>query len=159
MIYTAEMMNPLFAFVDRLDGIEQSPIYHPEGCVLTHTMQVTNLAFRETIDTDLILAALLHDVIEDTDYSKDDITEKFGRTVAELVDGVTKLSHSSDKEYNKAASFRKILQATLQDPRVIIVKLADRYYNMTTLDALRPDKRARIAQETFDVFVLYGRVS
>ena len=62
MIYTAEMMNPLFAFVDRLDGIEQSPIHHPEGCVLTHTMQVTNLAFRETIDTDLILAALLHDV-------------------------------------------------------------------------------------------------
>ena len=57
----------------------------------------------------------------------------------ELVDGVTKLSQSSDKEYNKAASFRKILQATLQDPRVIIIKLADRYHNMTTLDALRPD--------------------
>ena len=70
--------------------------------------------------------------------------------------GDDKNSHceaSSDKEYNKAASFRKILQATLQDPRVIIIKLADRYHNMTTLDALRPDKRARIAQETFDIFV------
>src|SRR5690606_10347519 len=77
---------------------------------------------------------------------------------AELVDGVTKLSHSSDKEYNKAASFRKILQATLQDPRVIIVKLADRYHNMTTLDALRPDKRARIARETFEIFVPMARI-
>ncbi|NLN58937.1 MAG: bifunctional (p)ppGpp synthetase/guanosine-3',5'-bis(diphosphate) 3'-pyrophosphohydrolase, partial [Gammaproteobacteria bacterium] len=117
-------------------------------CILAHMR----------LDADTLIAALLHDVIEDTDYSKDDITEKFGRTVAELVDGVTKLSHSSDKEYNKAASFRKILQATLQDPRVIIVKLADRYHNMTTLDALRPDKRARIAQETFDVFVPMARI-
>src|SRR5690606_2977825 len=81
-----------------------------------------------------------------------------GFTVAELVDCVTKLSHSSDKEYNKAASFRKILQATLQDPRVIIVKLADRYHNMTTLEALRPDKRARIARETFEIFVPMARI-
>ncbi len=86
------------------------------------------------------------------------LAEIFGFTVAELVDGVTKLSHSSDKEYNKAASFRKILQATLQDPRVIIVKLADRYHNMTTLDALRPDKRARIARETFEIFVPMARI-
>ncbi|OIF70241.1 RelA/SpoT family protein, partial [Acinetobacter baumannii] len=94
----------------------------------------------------------------DTQYTKEDIIEKFGLTVAELVDGVTKLSQSSDKEYNKAASFRKILQATLQDPRVIIIKLADRYHNMTTLGALRPDKRARIAQETFDIFVPMARL-
>ena len=62
MIYTMEMMEPIFAFVDRLDGVKQSAIHHPEGCVLTHTMQVTNLAFRETIDTDMILAAMLHDI-------------------------------------------------------------------------------------------------
>lgn len=62
MIYTMEMMEPIFAFIDRLDGVQQSPIHHPEGCVLTHTMQVTNLAFRETIDTDVILAAMLHDI-------------------------------------------------------------------------------------------------
>ncbi|MFW1965373.1 HD domain-containing protein, partial [Acinetobacter baumannii] len=85
-----------------------------------------------------LMAALVHDVIEDTQYTKDDIIERFGQTDAELVDGVTKLSQSSDKEYNKAASFRKILQATMQDPRVIIIKLADRYHNMTTLGALRP---------------------
>ncbi len=80
------------------------------------------------LDAETLMAALLHDVIEDTDFSKEDIAEKFGKTVSELVDGVAKLSQSSDKEYNKAASFRKILQATLQDPRVIIIKLADRYH-------------------------------
>lgn len=136
------------------DGITRKSgepyILHPiaVSCILAHMR----------LDAETLIAALLHDVIEDTDFSKEDISEKFGRTVAELVDGVTKLSHSSDKEYNKAASFRKILQATLQDPRVIIIKLADRYHNMTTLESLRPDKRARIAQETFDVFVPMARL-
>ncbi|MGH1402387.1 MAG: RelA/SpoT family protein [Acinetobacter tandoii] len=136
------------------DGITRKSgepyILHPiaVSCILAHMR----------LDVETLMAALLHDVIEDTDFSKEDIKEKFGLTVAELVDGVTKLSHSSDKEYNKAASFRKILQATLQDPRVIIIKLADRYHNMTTLESLRPDKRARIAQETFDVFVPMARL-
>ena len=136
------------------DGITRKSgepyILHPiaVSCILAHMR----------LDAETLMAALLHDVIEDTEFSKDDITEKFGKTVAELVDGVTKLSHSSDKEYNKAASFRKILQATLQDPRVIIIKLADRYHNMTTLEALRPDKRARIAQETFEIFVPMARI-
>ena len=136
------------------DGITRKSgepyILHPiaVSCILAHMR----------MDAETLMAALLHDVIEDTDFSKDDIADKFGRVVSELVDGVTKLSHSSDKEYNKAASFRKILQATLQDPRVIIIKLADRYHNMTTLGALRPDKRARIAQETFDIFVPMARL-
>ena len=136
------------------DGITRKSgepyVLHPiaVSCILAHMR----------LDAETLMAALLHDVIEDTEFSKEDITEKFSKTVAELVDGVTKLSHSSDKEYNKAASFRKILQATLQDPRVIIIKLADRYHNMTTLDALRPDKRARIAQETFEIFVPMARL-
>lgn len=125
---------------------------------ILHPISVSCILAHMRMDAETLMAALLHDVIEDTDYSKEDIAEKFSKVVAELVDGVTKLSHSSDKEYNKAASFRKILQATLQDPRVIIIKLADRYHNMTTLDALRPDKRARIAQETFDVFVPMARL-
>ncbi len=136
------------------DGITRKSgepyILHPiaVSCILAHMR----------LDAETLMSALLHDVIEDTEFSKDDITERFGKTVAELVDGVTKLSHSSDKEYNKAATFRKILQATLQDPRVIIIKLADRYHNMTTLGALRPDKRARIAQETFEIFVPMARL-
>ncbi len=125
---------------------------------ILHPIAVSSILSHMRLDTETLMAALLHDVIEDTEFSKEDITEKFGRTVAELVDGVTKLSHSSDKAYNKAASFRKILQATLQDPRVIIIKLADRYHNMTTLESLRPDKRARIAQETFDIFVPMARI-
>ncbi len=123
-----------------------------------HPIAVASILAHMRLDTETLMAALLHDVIEDTEFNKDDITETFSRTVAELVDGVTKLSHSSDKEFNKAASFRKILQATLQDPRVIIVKLADRYHNMTTLEALRPDKRARIAKETFEIFVPMARL-
>lgn len=125
---------------------------------ILHPIAVSSILSHMRLDTETLMAALLHDVIEDTEFNKEDITEKFGRTVAELVDGVTKLSHSSDKAYNKAASFRKILQATLQDPRVIIIKLADRYHNMTTLESLRPDKRARIAQETFDIFVPMARI-
>ncbi|WP_180037238.1 bifunctional (p)ppGpp synthetase/guanosine-3',5'-bis(diphosphate) 3'-pyrophosphohydrolase [Acinetobacter sp. YH16052] len=125
---------------------------------ILHPIAVSCILAHMRLDPETLMAALLHDVIEDTEFNKDDITETFGFTVAELVDGVTKLSHSSDKEYNKAASFRKILQATLQDPRVIIVKLADRYHNMTTLDALRPDKRARIARETFEIFVPMARI-
>ena len=123
-----------------------------------HPIAVSCILAHMRLDAETLMAALLHDVIEDTEFSKEDISEKFGKKVAELVDGVTKLSQSSDKEFNKAASFRKILQATLQDPRVIIIKLSDRYHNMTTLDALRPDKRARIAQETFDVFVPMARI-
>ena len=125
---------------------------------ILHPIAVSCILAHMRLDTETLMAALLHDVIEDTEFNKDDISKIFGFTVAELVDGVTKLSHSSDKEYNNAASFRKILQATLQDPRVIIVKLADRYHNMTTLDALRPDKRARIARETFEIFVPMARI-
>ncbi len=136
------------------DGIQRKSgepyILHPiaVSCILAHMR----------LDAETLMAALLHDVIEDTQFSKQDIEQRYGQTVAHLVDGVTKLSQSSDKQYNKAASFRKILQATLQDPRVIIVKLADRYHNMTTLDALRPDKRTRIAQETLDIFVPMARI-
>ncbi|WP_288433658.1 HD domain-containing protein [uncultured Acinetobacter sp.] len=125
---------------------------------IVHPIAVSCILAHMRLDADTLMAALLHDVIEDTDYTKEEISERFGKVVADLVDGVTKLTHSSDKHYNKAASFRKILQATLQDPRVIIIKLADRYHNMTTLDALRPDKRARIAQETFDIFVPMARI-
>lgn len=125
---------------------------------ILHPIAVACLLSNMRLDADTLMAALLHDVIEDTPISKQEITDKFGKAVAEMVDGVTKMTASSDKKYNKAASFRKILQATLQDPRVIVIKLADRYHNMTTLESLRPDKRARIAQETYDIFVPMARL-
>lgn len=123
-----------------------------------HPIAVTDILGHMRLDADSLMAALLHDVIEDTEHSKQQIADLFGETVADLVDGVTKLTISKDKQANKAASFRKILTATLHDPRVIVIKLADRLHNMSTLDALSTEKRARIAQETFDIFVPMARL-
>ncbi len=123
-----------------------------------HPIAVTDILGHMRLDADSLMAALLHDVIEDTEYSKQQVSELFGATVADLVDGVTKLTISKDKQANKAASFRKILTATLHDPRVIVIKLADRLHNMSTLEALNAEKRARIAQETIDIFVPMARI-
>lgn len=123
-----------------------------------HPIAVTDILGHMRLDADSLMAALLHDVIEDTEYTKQQVSDLFGTTVAELVDGVTKLTVSKDKQTNKAASFRKILTATLHDPRVIVIKLADRLHNMSTLDALNAEKRARIAQETIDIFVPMARL-
>ncbi|XID75183.1 RelA/SpoT family protein [Alkanindiges sp. WGS2144] len=125
---------------------------------ILHPIAVACILGNMRLDADSLMAALLHDVIEDTDISKDEICCQFGITVAELVDGVTKLTISKDKQDNKAASFRKILLATLHDPRVIIIKLADRLHNMSTLEALRPEKRQRVAKETFDIFLPMARL-
>ncbi len=125
---------------------------------IIHPIEVACILGHMRLDADSLMAALLHDVIEDTTISKDEISNQFGATVAELVDGVTKLTLSKDKQHNKAASFRKILLATLHDPRVIIIKLADRLHNMSTLDALRPEKRYRIAKETYDIFLPIARL-
>ena len=125
---------------------------------ILHPIAVACMLARMRLDADTLMAALLHDVIEDTPVTKEQVSTRFNPTVAHLVDGVTKLTSSSDKQYNKAASFRKFLQATLHDPRVIVIKLSDRYHNMTTLGALHADKRRRIAQETFDIFVPMARL-
>jgi GTP diphosphokinase / guanosine-3',5'-bis(diphosphate) 3'-diphosphatase len=125
---------------------------------ILHPIAVTEILGHMQLDADSLMAALLHDVIEDTNFVKTDIQARFGATVAELVDGVTKMTISKDKQANKAASFRKILTATLHDPRVIVIKLADRLHNMSTLDALNAEKRARIAQETIDIFVPMARL-
>jgi len=100
------------------------------------------------------MAALLHDVVEDTDISTDDIKEKFGQQVAELVDGVTKLDKIEFQSASvaQAENFRKMLLAMSQDVRVILVKLADRLHNMQTLEAMRPDKQKLIAKETLDIY-------
>lgn len=123
-----------------------------------HPIAVTDILGHMRLDADSLMAALLHDVIEDTEYTKQQVAEMFGEVVADLVDGVTKLTISKDKQTNKAASFRKILTATLHDPRVIVIKLADRLHNMSTLEALNAEKRARIAQETIDIFVPMARL-
>lgn len=121
-------------------------IYHP--------LAVAKTMANMRMDSQSIVAAILHDVIEDTPTAKEHIADQFGADVAELVDGVSKLTHLTfeSKERAKAENFRKMMLAMAQDIRVILVKLADRLHNMSTIDALRPDKRRRIARETLDIY-------
>lgn len=154
----AETIQQILAACEFADAAHNGVVRKSGEPYILHPIAVACILGNMQLDADSIMAALLHDVIEDTDISKEEIASTFGETVAELVDGVTKLTISKDKQDNKAASFRKILLATLHDPRVIIIKLADRLHNMSTLDALIPSKRERIAQETYDIFVPMARL-
>jgi RelA/SpoT family (p)ppGpp synthetase len=121
---------------------------------ITHPVAVSAILADMRLDHETLMAALLHDVIEDTDYSKEDLALAFGETVAELVEGVSKLDKLkfSSKQEAQAENFRKMLMAMVKDIRVILIKLSDRTHNMRTLGALRPDKRRRIALETLEIY-------
>nr|WP_252728537.1 bifunctional GTP diphosphokinase/guanosine-3',5'-bis pyrophosphate 3'-pyrophosphohydrolase [Alteromonas sp. C1M14] len=121
---------------------------------ITHPVAVAGILADMHMDHETLMAALLHDVIEDTHYSQEDLAEAFGETVAELVEGVSKLDKIafSSKQEAQAENFRKMMMAMVQDIRVILIKLADRTHNMRTLGALRPDKRRRIARETLEIY-------
>ncbi|WJG09582.1 bifunctional GTP diphosphokinase/guanosine-3',5'-bis pyrophosphate 3'-pyrophosphohydrolase [Aliiglaciecola sp. LCG003] len=121
---------------------------------ITHPVAVAGILADMRLDRETIMAALLHDVIEDTHYDKDDLSREFGDTVAELVEGVSKLDkiQFSSKQEAQAENFRKMMMAMVQDIRVILIKLADRTHNMRTLGALRPEKRRRIARETLEIY-------
>ncbi|HSR63021.1 MAG TPA: HD domain-containing protein, partial [Gammaproteobacteria bacterium] len=122
-------------------------IYHP--------LEVARILADMHMDHQTLIAALLHDVIEDTPTVKKELTQEFGKSVAELVDGVSKLTQITfdSVEEAQAHNFRKMLMAMSNDIRVILLKLADRLHNMRTLDALKPEKRRRIARETLDIYV------
>ncbi len=121
---------------------------------IIHPLAVADILLDLGMDTDTICVGLLHDVVEDTDYTLDDIRKKFGQDVAMLVDGVTKLNRipTFDKEQQQASNVRKILLAMSHDIRVMIIKLADRIHNMRTLRYLPPEKQRRIALETMNVY-------
>jgi len=120
-----------------------------------HPLEVAGILGEMHMDHQTLMAAILHDVIEDTPTAKEEIRKKFGKNVAELVDGVSKLTqiHFDSAEEAQAQNFRKMLMAMSQDIRVILVKLADRLHNMRTLGALRHEKRMRISRETLDIYV------
>lgn len=128
----------------RLSG--EPYIYHP--LAVAKTMAEMRMDYRS------IVAAILHDVIEDTDISKEDVARAFGEEVAELVDGVSKLTHLQfrSKAEAQAENFRKMMLAMVKDLRIIMIKLADRLHNMRTLGVMRPDKRRRIARETLEIY-------
>jgi guanosine-3',5'-bis(diphosphate) 3'-pyrophosphohydrolase len=121
---------------------------------ITHPVAVALNLAQMNLDHETLMAALLHDVIEDTPVTKDELAELFGHTVAELVEGVSKLDKLKfeNKEEMQAENFRKMVLAMVQDIRVILIKLADRTHNMRTLGALRPEKRRRIARETLEIY-------
>jgi len=134
---------------------------------IAHPLETALFLANLHLDTHTIVAALLHDVVEDCGVSLEEITLRFGPEVSKLVDGVTKLTRMDDKlqppaedvaglmddaESLHAESLRKMLVSMAEDIRVVLIKLADRLHNMNTLDALPPEKRKRIAQETLDIY-------
>jgi GTP diphosphokinase / guanosine-3',5'-bis(diphosphate) 3'-diphosphatase len=121
---------------------------------ITHPVAVTAILSGLHLDPQALVAALLHDVTEDTSITKSEIAGKFGKTVAELVDGVSKLDRIEfqSQQEAQAENFRKMLLAMSRDVRVMLIKLADRVHNMRTLDVMYAEKRRRIAQETLDIY-------
>jgi GTP diphosphokinase / guanosine-3',5'-bis(diphosphate) 3'-diphosphatase len=121
---------------------------------ITHPIAVAGLCADWKLDVQAIMAALMHDAMEDCGVTKPELIERFGAATAELVDGLTKLDklRFSTREESQAESFRKMLLAMARDVRVILVKLADRLHNMRTVHAMVADKRSRIARETLDIY-------
>jgi GTP pyrophosphokinase/guanosine-3',5'-bis(diphosphate) 3'-pyrophosphohydrolase len=121
---------------------------------IMHPLAVASGIAEWQLDATAIMAALLHDVLEDTGTSKEELGERFGKPVADLVDGLSKLEKVEFSSYQEAQAenFRKMLLAMARDLRVILIKLSDRLHNMQTLDCMRPDKRRRIAHETLEIY-------
>jgi GTP pyrophosphokinase len=121
---------------------------------ISHPIEVAKILTQWHLDSQALTAALLHDVMEDTAVTKTEISDKFGRMVAELVDGVSKLDkiEFESQEQAQAENFRKMFLAMARDVRVILIKLADRLHNMRTLEAMHAKKRARIARETLEIY-------
>ncbi|MEJ6399283.1 RelA/SpoT family protein [Yoonia sp. 208BN28-4] len=127
----------------------------------THPVAVTAILAEQQMDDATLVTALLHDTIEDTKASFADVEAKFSREIAELVDGVTKLTNLqlTSAQSKQAENFRKLFMATSRDLRVTLVKLADRLHNMRTIKSMRPDKQAQKARETMEIFApLAGRM-
>ncbi|MDX8381649.1 MAG: bifunctional (p)ppGpp synthetase/guanosine-3',5'-bis(diphosphate) 3'-pyrophosphohydrolase [Ghiorsea sp.] len=122
---------------------------------ITHPLNVAQNLVDLKLDVPSIITGLLHDTVEDTHVTLEDIQTRFGDEIANLVDGVTKVGkiHFRSSEHQKAENFRKLIMATAQDLRVLLVKLADRLHNMNTLSVMRKDKQRRIAFETMEIYV------
>ncbi|HEU4439139.1 MAG TPA: HD domain-containing protein, partial [Methylomirabilota bacterium] len=121
---------------------------------VSHSVAVATILVEQQMDTTTVVAALLHDVVEDSQVTLDDIRREFGVEVAELVDGLTKISHLTFRSTTEAQveNYRKLLLSIARDARVSIIKLADRLHNMRTLEHLPPERRSRIALETREIY-------
>ncbi len=147
------MVQRAFVFAEQVHRDQQQRRKNGDPYI-GHPVAVARIACELKLDTEAICAALLHDTVEDTKAEREDLEQIFNESIADLVDGVTKLSkiRFRSKEERQAENFRKMLIAMSRDIRVILVKLADRTHNMRTLEHLPPHKRLGIARETMDIF-------
>ncbi len=148
----AELLRRSFAVADRAHAGQVRKSGEP---YIHHPLSVTAILAEYGMDAATLSAALLHDTVEDTDLTLEQITEEFGEEIAYLIDGVTKLDRIQydTREQAQAATIRKMVVAMAQDLRVLIIKLADRLHNIRTVGALRDEKQRRVAGETLDVYV------
>jgi len=146
-----DLVSRAFRFSERSHQGQQRASGEP---YLSHPLEVAGLLVDFKMDVTTVTAGLLHDVLEDTDATKDDLQREFGPEIADLVDGVTKIGKLafSSREERQAENFRKMVVAMAHDLRVLMIKLADRLHNMRTLDYLAPEKAKKIAQETLDIY-------
>ncbi|AXI45059.1 bifunctional (p)ppGpp synthetase/guanosine-3',5'-bis(diphosphate) 3'-pyrophosphohydrolase [Sulfitobacter sp. SK012] len=152
------LIREAFAYGARMhDG----QLRHSGEAYFTHPVAVAAILSEQKLDDATIITALLHDTIEDTKASYSEVEKIFGNEVAELVDGVTKLTNLQlhSNETKQAENFRKLFMAMSKDMRVILVKLSDRLHNMRTIKSMRPDKQSQKARETMDIYApLAGRM-
>lgn len=154
---TTKVYNAFLMAAEKHDGVFRADGVTP---YITHPLEVAHNLAQLYLDEDTLCAALLHDVLEDTNCAHKEIADIFGETVASLVEGVTKLKRNDDLPTKQAvtiASYHKMMQAMMQDFRVVLIKLADRLHNMETLGNMPPEKRRRIAHETATTYVALAR--
>ena len=152
------LLRDAFAFGE---AMHDGQFRHSGEPYFTHPVAVAHILAEQQMDDATLVTALLHDTIEDTKASFAEVEKRFGREIAELVDGVTKLTNLqlSSTQTKQAENFRKLFMATSRDLRVTLVKLADRLHNMRTIKSMRPEKQAQKARETMDIFApLAGRM-
>lgn len=118
---------------------------------INHPIAVGKILAEADLDSDTVLAALLHDTIEDTQTTKEEISERWGEEIAGLVEGITKVERATEREA-QAETYRKLLLAAAEDARVLLIKIADRLHNMRTIQALAPERRQAVAKETLEVY-------
>lgn len=152
------LLRDAYAFGDEM---HEGQFRHSGEKYFTHPVAVTVILAEQQMDDATLVTALLHDTIEDTKASFAEVENRFGRDIAELVDGVTKLTNLqlNSRQTKQAENFRKLFMATSRDLRVTLVKLADRLHNMRTIKSMRPDKQAQKSRETMEIFApLAGRM-
>jgi GTP pyrophosphokinase len=152
------VLNRAYVYAMKAHGAQTRASGDP---YFSHPLEVAAILTDMKLDDATIVAAVLHDTIEDTDSTREEIDRLFGTDIGRLVDGLTKLKKLDlvSKRAAQAENFRKLLLAVAEDVRVLVVKLADRLHNMRTLDYVAPEKRARIAEETLDIYApLAGRM-